>query len=106
MDVPRLATYGTLMRGRSNHHEMDGIAGRWVTGTVRGIFHADGWEGYPGLDLDPSGPPVVVDVLESEDLEAHWARLDDFEGPGYERVTCTVTTSDGELTAWVYALRR
>lgn len=103
----RLATYGTLGPGRSNHHEVAGIAGRWLTGTVTGHLHPQGWGavlGYPALVLDPAGPAVVVHVLESADLPAHWARLDAFEGPGYRRVPVTVTTDEGDVVASLYEL--
>jgi gamma-glutamylcyclotransferase (GGCT)/AIG2-like uncharacterized protein YtfP len=32
----------------------------------------------------------------------HWARLDDFEGDGYERVVTTVRTPAGEIDASIY----
>lgn len=103
----RLATYGTLGPGRSNHHEVAGLGGRWFEGVVRGILVESGWGaalGYPGLTLDPSGPEVPVQVLESADLPAHWDRLDAFEGPGYRRVTTAVRTPGGDVVANVYVL--
>ena len=89
----RLATYGTLQPGRSNHHQMDGMSGVWEPGEVHGRLLPQGWGaalGYPGLILDPAGPPVAVQIFESDDLPAHWARLDAFEGEGYRRVVTTV----------------
>jgi gamma-glutamylcyclotransferase (GGCT)/AIG2-like uncharacterized protein YtfP len=103
----RLATYGTLGPGRSNHHHVAGVTGRWFTGTVTGRLLPEGWGaalGYPALVLAPDGDPVAVHVLESAELPAHWARLDDFEGPGYRRVTVTVRTDDGRVEASLYAL--
>ena len=103
----RLATYGTLGPGRSNHHHVAGIAGRWFTGTVTGRLLPEGWGaalGYPALVLDPAGDPVAVHVLESADLPAHWARLDAFEGPGYRRVPVAVRTVDGDVVASLYEL--
>jgi gamma-glutamylcyclotransferase (GGCT)/AIG2-like uncharacterized protein YtfP len=35
----------------------------------------------------------------------HWARLDDFEGPGYERILTTVQTADGPVEGYIYAHR-
>lgn len=102
----RLAVYGTLAPGESNHHELDGIRGRWVRGTVRGHRHDSGWGaalGFPALVLDDSGPEVAVQVLESDDLPAHWGRLDAFEGPGYRRVIVQVHTAEGVLDAHLYA---
>jgi gamma-glutamylcyclotransferase (GGCT)/AIG2-like uncharacterized protein YtfP len=85
----RLATYGSLAPGRSNHHQLDGLEGRWLAGRVNGTLVAAGWGaglGYPALTLDPDGPEISVEVFESVDLPAHWERLDAFEGPGYQRV--------------------
>jgi gamma-glutamylcyclotransferase (GGCT)/AIG2-like uncharacterized protein YtfP len=104
----RLATYGTLAPGRPNHHQLDGLRGRWLTGHVRGTLIEEGWGaalGYPALVLDPPGTPVDVHVFESADLPGRWARLDAFEGPGYERVTATVHTADGDVAASIYVLR-
>lgn len=104
--IDALATYGTLAPGRRNHHVVSDIAGTWVTGTIRGTFVATGWAvdlGYPAIVLDDThGDLVAVDVLVSSELDRHLARLDDFEGIGYERVPVTVSTSDGPLTAWIY----
>ena len=105
----RLAIYGSLAPGQSNADQLDGLQGRWLDGFVRGsLFHA-GWGatmGYPAIVLDAGGPKVEVQVFESDDLPAHWARLDAFEGPGYQRVLTTVHTSNGDLTAYIYALVR
>ena len=103
----RLATYGTLAPGRPNAHELAGLSGHWRRGTVRGHLHASGWgsaQGYPGIVLDDDAPQVAVHVLTSPDLIAHWDRLDAFEGYGYVRVTVTVQTDDGPVTASIYAL--
>jgi gamma-glutamylcyclotransferase (GGCT)/AIG2-like uncharacterized protein YtfP len=48
---------------------------------------------------------VGVDIFESADLPAHWARLDAFEGPGYERVITTVHTPTGDVEAFIYVSR-
>ena len=105
----RLAVYVSLAPGRANHGQLDGLAGRWIAGTVRGDLHDRGWGaglGYPGLVLDPNGPIVEVLVFESPDLPGHWSRLDEFEGPGYRRVITTVTTAGGDLAASIYVLAR
>ena len=105
--IDRLATYGSLAPGRPNHHQLDGLRGRWLHGQVHGALVDEGWGaalGYPALTLDPDGPAVDVHVFESADLPAHWARLDDFEGPGYRRVVTTVRTPDGDLEASIYVL--
>ncbi len=103
----RLAIYGTLAPGKVNHHQISALAGTWQRGTVRGKLFPSGWGaalGFPGLVLDPLGPIVEVDLFESAELPAHWARLDEFEGSGYERVVVTVSTEEGERRAWIYAL--
>ena len=74
---------------------------------MRGRLVEAGWGsalGYPAIVLEPDGPTVGVQVLESADLPAHWSRLDDFEGPGYERVLTTVHTTTGEVEAYIYVL--
>ena len=103
----RLATYGTLAPGRANHHQLDGLVGAWSAGTVRGRLAPEGWGaalGYPGLILDPDGEAIDVQVFASEDLPAHWRRLDAFEGDGYRRVATQVLTAHGALDACIYVL--
>ena len=103
----RLASYGTLAPGRPNHHHVRGIPGRWFTGTVHGRLIEEGWGatmGFPALVLDPTGPEVEVQVLESAELPEHWERLDEFEGSGYQRVTALVMTADGPVHASIYVL--
>ena len=103
----RLATYGTLAPGRSNHGQLSDLPGRWLVGYVRGSLVEDGWGaafGYPGLILNPDGSPIEVFVFESRALLHHWHRLDAFEGPGYRRVAVDVSTADGVLPASIYVL--
>ncbi|WP_290736200.1 gamma-glutamylcyclotransferase [Amaricoccus sp.] len=105
----RLATYGTLGPGRPNHHHLAPLGGRWLKGEVQGRLVAEGWGasmGFPGLVLDPSGPAVAIDLLESAELPRHWPRLDAFEGVGYERVETVVATAEGALRACIYVLAR
>ena len=107
--IERLAAYGTLAPGRPNHHQLDGLDGRWLKGYVDGVLVDAGWGaslGYPALVLDPAGSAIGVDVFESRDLPAHWTRLDSFEGPGYERVVTTVHMSAGDVDAYIYVLLR
>jgi gamma-glutamylcyclotransferase (GGCT)/AIG2-like uncharacterized protein YtfP len=61
--------------------------------------------GYPALILDPDGSAVPVEVFESTDLAENWSRLDDFEGPGYQRVPALVRTSVGDIEAFIYVVR-
>ena len=60
---------------------------------MRGHLHPEGWgatEGYPAIVLDPRGEDVEVQVFESDELPAHWMRIDEFEGPDYRRVLADV----------------
>lgn len=105
--MARLATYGTLRPGHTNHHHVAAIEGAWIPGTVRGHLTEGGWGsalGYPAIVLAGDGPPVAVDVLDSPWLDFHWSRLDEFEGAAYERVRAEVTTAQGVLDAWIYVL--
>lgn len=104
----RLATYGSLAPGRSNAHQLDGLHGRWTAGHVHGTLADEGWatnSGYPALIPAPTAPKVDLHVFESADLPLHWARLDTFEGPEYQRVPVTVHTPDGDMEAFLYAHR-
>ncbi len=103
----RLATYGTLSPGQSNHHQVASLAGHWSRGTVCGRVIYDGplsAMGYPGLILERAGPVIDVHLLHSADLPAHWARLDAFEGAGYRRIAVDVLTGQVFLRAYIYAL--
>ena len=103
----RLATYGSLAPGRLNDHQLDRLDGHWLEGYVQARLVDAGWGaslGFPAMILDPHGSAVPVHVFESADLPAHWSRLDDFEGPGYQRVVTTVHTPTGEIDACIYVL--
>lgn len=103
----RLAVYGTLAPGRPNHHQLEGLAGSWRAGTVRGRLVAQGWGaelGFPGLVLDVEGDDVAVQLFESGDLLSHWPRLDAFEGAGYKRVETEVTLASERVPASIYVL--
>jgi len=81
----RLATYGSLAPGRANEHQLTNLNGVWYTGEVYGTLVESGWGadlGFPGIILGRDGQAVPVHVFESADLPSHWARLDEFEGPG------------------------
>ena len=101
-----LAVYGSLAPGRSNHDQLAGLRGEWLSGHVRGRLLPNGWGvalGYPALALADDGEAIAVQLFVSPDLPAHWERLDAFEGEGYARVQATVTTAAGAVAAWIYA---
>jgi gamma-glutamylcyclotransferase (GGCT)/AIG2-like uncharacterized protein YtfP len=105
--VARLAVYGTLQPGQANHHQLAGLGGHWIPGRVRGRLLAEGWGaalGFPALVLDPAGPWVEVQILQSENLPQHWDRLDAFEGDGYWRVVTTADTEQGPVDTHIYVL--
>ena len=101
----RLATYGTLIPGEVNHHQLEALRGTWSKGTVRGHLHAKGWGsdlGCPGMVPDPDGAEIAVHIFESQDLPAHWERLDLFEGSEYRREPSQAMTDDGAIEASIY----
>jgi gamma-glutamylcyclotransferase (GGCT)/AIG2-like uncharacterized protein YtfP len=106
----RLAVYGSLAPGRSNHDQLQGLHGQWHSGCiVRGDLADRGWGaglGYPTLRWSPSGPAVPVDMFVSDELPRHWGRLDEFEGPDYQRIVVPVFAGAGVVAiANLYASR-
>lgn len=105
----RLAVYGSLVPGGSNHQVVAGVVGAWKRGIVRGRLEREGWGselGYPGFIWDSEGPEVEVHVLESLDLREAWPRFDRFEGPDYLRILVPVRLEGGTPTvANLYAIR-
>lgn len=107
----RLAAYGTLRPGQSNHHHVRDLAGPWTAGFVRGRLVVLA-SGYPALAPAPHAgagagsdrsDDVAVAMLESDDLPAAWARLDAFEGPDYRRILIPVSLETGRrIAAYVY----
>ena len=106
--IDRLFVYGTLAPGRPNAHVLAELRGTWAPATVRGTLHPEGWgaaAGYPGIVLNETGGEVRGLIFRSEDLAAHWRRLDEFEGGGYKRVLTLATLADGTVVqAYIYAL--
>ncbi len=107
----RLAVYGSLAPGRPNAWVLAPLEGRWITGGyVRGRLHREGWgaaHGFPGLDWDPTGDRVRVEVFVSCELPKHWERLDAFEGSDYRRIVVPVEgLAAGPLASHIYAITR
>ena len=107
--IERLFVYGTLAPGRPNAHVLAEVPGRWEPATVRGTLFLEVWGaavGYPGIVLDELGGGVHGFIFSSEELSAHWARLDEFEGDGYERVVTSAKLGDGTVVkAHIYVLK-
>lgn len=91
----RLAVYGTLMRGKSNHRVIEGIAGEWGCGFVHGRLEEH--YGFPFFVPDASGDVIPVDVLSSAELPTSWEQIDRFEGVWYDRCLVPVHDSDDEV---------
>lgn len=107
----RLAVYGSLAPGKSNHGIIEDIAGTWTPGFVRGDLLGQGWGthvGFPGMIWDPKSiNRISVQVFTSEDLPAHWERLDSFEGEDYLRILVPVEgLADGPIVANIYRIRQ
>jgi gamma-glutamylcyclotransferase (GGCT)/AIG2-like uncharacterized protein YtfP len=105
----RLFVYGTLALGRPNEHVLADVPGEWESATVTGRLLQESWAaaaGYPGIVLDEHGDEVQGLLLSSESLDKYWARLDEFEGEGYERVLTSAMRQDGTaVDAYIYRLR-
>jgi gamma-glutamylcyclotransferase (GGCT)/AIG2-like uncharacterized protein YtfP len=104
----RLFVYGTLAPGRPNEYVLADVPGEWEPATVTGTLLQEGWGaavGYPGIVLEENGAEINGFLFSSENLAEHWARLDEFEGEGYERVLTTVKLEDGTaVDAYIYRL--
>jgi len=104
----RLFVYGTLAPGRPNEYVLADVPGNWEPATVRGALLQEGWgaaAGYPGIILDAHGDEVAGFIFSSDELAAHWTRLDEFEGVGYERVLTSAKLQDGTFVeAYIYQL--
>ncbi|WP_224553788.1 gamma-glutamylcyclotransferase family protein [Pectobacterium versatile] len=106
--MERLFVYGTLRLGQANAYILENVGGEWLPGYVTGTFHERGWGAaadFPGIVLDDNGQHVSGYLFLSDNLEPHWAMLDEFE-EGYDRVEVVVTTAEGQqITAWIYQLQ-
>ena len=106
-----LFTFGTLRRGKENHHFLEGTYERCLTGTLRDFRKTTAAHGFPAISPSP-GDCVVGDLFfirrelfgqtlhdcdRLEDL-----RLDELVGPYYRRAQVIIETDEGQFTAWAY----
>ncbi len=104
------AVYGSLAPGKTNHHMIENVPGKWLEGCVKGELYESGWGagvGFPGIIWSPQGPKVPVKLFVSEHLPEHWERLDRFEGEEYRRSLIPVyDVSESITVANIYEIRR
>jgi len=105
----RLFVYGTLQPGESMNHLLGSIGGVWNKGTIRGeLIQAGEIPGfpYPGVILNDKGDTVPGYLFTSENLSAHWEKLDQYEGSSYKRVMTYVSLPDGRtVKSYIYELK-
>jgi gamma-glutamylcyclotransferase (GGCT)/AIG2-like uncharacterized protein YtfP len=102
----RLAVYGSLAPGKSNHRMLAGLRGSWRPVTAHGVLEDHGWGaglGFPAFTWDPAADPVAMLIFESPDLPGHWKTLDEFEGADYRRILVPVISLDRVEVAYLYA---
>ena len=94
--------YGTLAPNAPNHSVIEHIKGNWQRGIVRGSLEKKGWGaelGYYGFKhtSDEKQEEIKVFVLFSDELDANWQLLDDFEGNGYKRILAKYELENGQI---------
>ncbi len=78
---------------------MNSMDGQWQAASVRGKRYDTGWGAdnkHPGFIPNKTGDVIKGLVFISDDLPAHWNRLDTFEGKDYQRVSIQATLETGE----------
>jgi len=107
--LQRLFVYGTLAPGRPNAHVLADVPGTWEPARMAGRLVQEGWGaalGYPAIVPGAGEGFVEGQLFSSEVLDAHWRRLDAFEGEAYVRVLAPALRADGTtVQAHVYAIR-
>ena len=96
----RLAVYGSLRPGESNHRQLATVPGNWLDGTVKGRINQPGE--YLEFTWDVSSPELAVKVLTSDRLCDHFDRLDEFEGEDYRRILVPVMIAEKVQICHIY----
>lgn len=97
--INTLAVYGTLAPGLQNYHVVEPLGGEWTEGLIEGDLQPTGWGatlGYPAFRPKVGGPTLRIKILKSKLLTENWGRVDDFEGPDYQRVLVPVFCADDQ----------
>ena len=100
----KLIVYGTLAPGNESEHMLSDLRGSWGHCTITGTISESG--GYPFFEWNPSAPSTDARLFISDDLPAHWDRLDHFEGPEYIRTLIPASKNDGICIANIYEINR
>jgi len=105
----RLFVCGTLRRGEANAYAADLHAHSAYAGPgrLRGRLYSLGW--CPGMVLSDDADDVVhgeVFALDASSAAEVLARLDEYEGPQFERRAVEAAMEDGEVVrCWAYLYR-
>lgn len=96
----RIFVYGTLKRGRENHHWLAGQ--RFIAeARTKPVYRLFDMGGYPGMIRDDNGVAVEGELWEVD--EGGLARLDvleDIDGGEYERVL--IELEEGRVEGYLY----
>ena len=96
----RLAVYGSLRPGESNHNQLATVPGNWQDGSVKGSIKRPGE--YLEFTWDVCSSEVAVKVLTSDRLCDHFDRLDEFEGEDYRRILVPVMIAEKVQICHIY----
>jgi gamma-glutamylcyclotransferase (GGCT)/AIG2-like uncharacterized protein YtfP len=106
-----LIIYGSLAPGKPNHSKMESIQGEWKAGVVKGgKLESKGWGAKMGFNgfvpaSSDEQSDIPAQVIFSDQLVAHWAFLDEFEGEGYRRILARYELENGESgVGYIYAV--
>lgn len=102
-----LFVFGSLRRGKENHHYLDGGYDRQLPATLNGFRRSE-----PLMIVEASGGQVDGELyfIRAETYASTLRACDDLEGipagktvgPEYRRIEVTVETPEGSFRAWAY----
>lgn len=104
----KLFVYGTLLRGESNHHVIEGATLLFEGIRIQAKMY-DTNNGYPAIELD-NGATIVGEVYEIHEHHM-WSSLDALEGytgnpltDMYSKEIVKVETNEGLIEVTVYTI--